>query len=491
MEAAKSHRRLIVLTIIVMFCFVGLGCRLADLQWARHDEFRALAENQHQHSYFREATRGDIRDRRGNLLATSTPVKNICGDPALVKNHAAEIARVLAPLLQTNEAILTTLLSRHTRTNSEGEVLPNHWVSLKKKVSVEDWEKLQDALAREFTNRIAGRKLNKREVSELRLAWTKSIYPEEDQVRTYPNGQLAAHVLGFTGPSPLLVRGETNWVTAGVEGIERTFDDKVRGSRGWVKTEANSHRQELFIFREQDVAASPGLNVVLTIDTRVQQIVEEELAPVMSTHFPQSASAIVIRPRTGEILALATLPTFDPNAPGRFPGEARRNRVITDTFEPGSTFKTVTLAGALNDGVVRLSDTYDCEWGVFYFAGKPLHDHEHYGVMTVQQIIAKSSNIGTAKVAIQMGRDRTYSYITDFGFGERTGLPLTGEARGYLPKLKDWKLIHISRIPIGQGVAATPLQMAMAMAAVANGGVLMRPMLVDSLVEADGQTVVK
>jgi cell division protein FtsI/penicillin-binding protein 2 len=287
------------------------------------------------------------------------------------------------------------------------------------------------------------------------------------------------------------VQGETNSITTGLEGIERIFDDKVRGARGWVKTEKNNRRQELFMFREQDVAARPGLNVVLTIDMRVQQIVEEELAPIMAKHFPQSASAIVLRPRTGEILAMATLPTFDPNAPGEFPGEARRNRILTDTFEPGSTFKTVILAGALNDGVVRLTDQYDCENGAFHFAGKILHDHEYYGVMSVEQIIAKSSNIGTAKVAIKMGKERTYSYIMDFGFGDRTRIPLTGEDPGYIPKLKDWKLIHISRIPIGHGVSATPLQMMMAMAAVANGGVLMRPMLVDSLIDEQGQTVVK
>jgi cell division protein FtsI/penicillin-binding protein 2 len=188
---------------------------------------------------------------------------------------------------------------------------------------------------------------------------------------------------------------------------------------------------------------------------------------------------------------MATLPTFDPNTPGKFTNAFRRNRVITDTFEPGSTFKTVTLAGALNDGVVRLADMYDCENGVFFFAGKVLHDHEHFGVMSVEQIIAKSSNIGTAKVAIRMGQERTFSYIWDFGFGQRTGIPMPGESPGILPRPKDWKQIHISRIPIGQGVAATPLQMVMALSAIANGGVLMRPMLVDSLVDDKGQTVVK
>ena len=491
MEAAKNRRRLIVLTIILALCFVGLGCRLVDLQWARHDELRALAENQHQHSYFREAPRGDIRDRRGNLLATSTPVKNICADPALLKGHEAEMARFLAPLLKTNEAVLLSLLSRQIRTNINGEVLANHWVSLKKKVPVDDWEKIHAALGDHFTNSISHKKLSRKKERERQIAWLRTIYTEADQIRVYPNGALAAHVLGFTGPSPIVINGETNWITAGVEGLERTFDDKVRGARGWLKTETTSRKQELFMFREQDVAARPGLNVVLTIDGRVQQIVEEELAPALAKHSPQSVSAIIVRPRTGEILALATLPTFDPNNYSRFSEAFRRNRIITDTFEPGSTFKTVTLAGALNDGVVRLTDNYNCENGAFLFAGRVLHDHEHYGVMSVEDIIAKSSNIGTAKVAIRLGQERTFKYIWDFGFGQRTGIPLAGESPGILPKVKDWKPIHISRISIGHGVAATPLQMVMALAAVANGGMLMRPMLVDSLVDDKGQTVVK
>ncbi len=491
MEAAKNRRRLVVLTIALALCFVGLGCRLVDLQWARHDELRALAENQHHHSYFREAPRGDIRDRRGNLLATSTPVKNVCADPALLKGHQVEMARFLAPLLNTNESVLVTLLSRQTRTNRDGDVMPNHWVSLKKKVSVDDWEKIYAALGEEFTNRVAGLALSKTEYRALKIVWMKSIYTEEDQIRTYPNGQLAAHVLGFTGAATILVNGETNSITTGVEGIERTFDDKVRGARGWVKTQTTSGGKELFTFREQDVEARPGLNVVLTIDGRVQQIVEEEIAPVVSKHFPQSISAIVVRPRTGEILAMATLPTFDPNRAGDYRAEHRRNRIITDTFEPGSTFKTVTLAGALNDGVAQLGDMFDCENGYFYFAGYPLRDHEHYPFLSVEQIIAKSSNIGTAKVAMKLGEERVYKYIWDFGFGQRTGVPLAGESIGILPKVKQWKKIHISRIPIGQGVAATPLQMVMALSAVGNGGVLMRPMLVDSLVDDKGQTVVK
>jgi cell division protein FtsI (penicillin-binding protein 3) len=490
MDAAKNRSRLVFLTIVMGVCFVTLGCRLVDLQLLQHEEFTRLAEDQHDHFYYREAPRGDILDRRGSPLATSIPVKRVCADPFALKGEEAEIARFLAPLLRTNETALLNQLSR-TTLNKTGEVVSARYVVLKQKVPVEDWEKIRSALTNQFAVLTQGKKLSKKRLGELNLAWTRAIYTEDDQIRSYPNGALGAHVLGFTGYREVVKHGRTNSLPAGVEGIEKTFDEKLHGARGWVKTEATSRKQEIFIFREQDVEARPGLNVKLTIDARVQQIVEEELVAPMAKHYAQSASAIVVRPRTGEILAMATLPNFNPNLPSKSSADSRRNRVITDMFEPGSTFKTVTLAGALNDGVVRLTDRFDCENGVFSFAGRILHDHEHYSVISVEEIIAKSSNIGTAKVAIKMGKERTFKYIWDFGFGQRTGLPLSGEVGGWLPRPKDWALIHISRIPIGQGVTATPLQMVMALSAIANDGVLMRPMIVDSLVDEKGETVVK
>ena len=490
MDAVKNRHRMVFLTIVMGVCFVTLGCRLVDLQLLQHEEFARLAEGQHDHFYYREAPRGDIVDRRGSPLATSIPVKRVCADPFALKGQEEEIARFLAPLLKTNETALRDLLSK-TKVNETGAVVSARYVILKQKVAVEDWEKIRSALTNQFAVLTHGKKLKKAQVEELGLAWKRAIYTEDDQIRHYPNGALAAHVLGFTGERWVVKHGRTNSLPAGVEGIEKTFDEKLHGARGWVKTEATSRKQEIFMFREQDVEARPGLSVKLTIDARVQQIVEEELAVPMAKHYAQSAQAVVIRPRTGEILAMATLPNFNPNFSSKSTADARRNRIITDVFEPGSTFKTVTLAGALNDGVARLTDRFDCENGAFSFAGRILHDHGNHGVITVEEIIAESSNIGTAKVAIKMGKERAFKYIWDFGFGQRTGLPLSGEVSGILPRPKDWALIHISRIPIGQGVAATPLQMAMALSAVANDGVLMRPMIVDSLVDDKGETVVK
>ena len=188
---------------------------------------------------------------------------------------------------------------------------------------------------------------------------------------------------------------------------------------------------------------------------------------------------------------MATLPNFDPNNPGAASADARRNRVIADVAEPGSTFKIVVVSGALNDGVVRLSDTFDCENGRLFYAGRPLRDHESYGVLSVENIITHSSNIGAAKIGIKMGESRLYDYIRNYGFGTPTGLPLRGEIGGIVHPVKKWSKVSIAQIPMGQGIAVTSLQTIMAMCAIANKGVLMRPMLVDRLEDRDHLVVAK
>ena len=188
---------------------------------------------------------------------------------------------------------------------------------------------------------------------------------------------------------------------------------------------------------------------------------------------------------------MATLPNFDPNHLDSSTVEMRRNRIITDAPEPGSTFKIVVVSGALNDGTVRLTDTLFCENRHFWFRGKELHDHESYGVLPVETIISKSSNIGAAKIGIKMGEERLFEYIKDFGFGSRTGIPLPGESGGIVHSLTNWSKVSIAQIPMGQGVAATRLQMMMAMCAIANRGWLMRPMLVDRLEDSAHSVVAK
>jgi len=227
---------------------------------------------------------------------------------------------------------------------------------------------------------------------------------------------------------------------------------------------------------------------VLTIDSAIQHIVETALADAAQKHTPKSITGIVIRPRTGEILAMASLPDYDPNNLNTVTTNTR-NRVISDIVEPGSTFKIVVVSGALNNGVVKLTDEFDCEHGHFAFAGRVLHDHEAFGTLTTESIITKSSNIGAAKIGIKLGEQTLYDYAWDYGFGQLTGIPLPGEARGILYPVKYWSKVSIAQIPMGHGVAVTRLQMAMAMAAIANNGLLMRPMIVSRLQDRDGRVI--
>jgi cell division protein FtsI/penicillin-binding protein 2 len=395
------------------------------------------------------------------------------------------VAHALAPLLQVSETDLFQRLLPRLLRNAKGEVYTNHYVVLQRKVQLETWQKIQDAM-KGLSFGVDEKKLSRTERGFYRDLRDKAVFadPLDDQQRVYPNQALAAHVLGYVGMEEKEVNGSRVIKTTGMDGIEKTFNTNLAGVCGWRVTETDRRRQELVSLRDQNVEPRDGLNVVLTIDSFVQHIVESVLAEGMEKHSPISICGIVIRPRTGEVLAMATLPNFDPNRPGNN-ADARRNRVITDVAEPGSTFKIVVVSGALNDGTVRPTDVFDCEHGRFHFAGRVLHDHEAEGMLSVEQIITRSSNIGAAKVGIKMGESRLSDYIRDYGFGVRTDIPLQGEVVGIVHPVKNWSKVSIAQLPMGQGISVTRLQMMMAMCAIANQGVLMRPMLVDRLEDKD------
>ena len=492
MAKQLQYRRLVLLALLLGVAFAGLGYRLVDLQVLRYEELSTKARDNTRREFLLEPRRGDILDAKGNILATSAFVKTVCADPAQIGNRQAEVARTIAPLLQASESELVQRLAPRLGRNAQGAIITNHYVVLKRKVPVEVWQKVQMAM----TNLSFGldeKKLPRAEQAFYRNLRRGAIYAErfDDQQRVYPNQALAAHVLGYVGMDEREMDGRRSLETSGKDGIERSFDAKLAGVRGWRLTETDRPGREVVPLREQDVEPHDGLNVVLTIDSVVQHMVESALAEAMEKHSPTSISGIVVRPRTGEILAMATLPNFDPNNPGNALADARRNRVIADVAEPGSTFKIVVVSGALNDGAVRLSDTFDCEHARFHFAGRILHDHESYGVLSVENIITKSSNIGAAKIGIKMGESRLYDYIRNYGFGTPTGLPLQGEIGGIVHPVKKWSKVSIAQIPMGQGIAVTSLQMMMAMCAIANKGVLMRPMIVDRLEDRDRRVVAK
>jgi cell division protein FtsI/penicillin-binding protein 2 len=491
MTKRQQLRRVLALAVLVCAAFAGLGYRLVDLQVLRHDELAKLAQDNTQREFRQAPRRGDILDVRGNLLATSVPVKTVCADPSLIGNQQAVVAHSLAPLLQMSEGGLYQKLFPRVSRDEKGETVTNnlHYVRLQKNVTDETWQKVQLAMS-QLNFGVDEKKLPESGRAFLRNLRQSAIFADPDQMRVYPNGSLAGQVLGFSGVDEFKLDGRPVSQISGRDGIELALNSALGGVAGWRVTETDRQQHELVALRDEDVQPRDGLNAVLTIDAAVQHILETSLADAMQKHTPASITGIVMRPGTGEILAMATLPNYDPNKPDTISPDTR-NRVITDVVEPGSTFKIVVVSGALNDGVVRLGDQFDCEEGHFTYAGRILHDHEPFGTLTTEGIITKSSNIGAAKIGIKLGEDKLYDYATDFGFGQRTGILLPGEVGGILHPVKDWTKVSVAQIPMGQGVAVTRLQMLMAMGALANDGWLMRPMLVSCLEDRAGNVVQK
>ncbi|MFM2295810.1 MAG: Cell division protein FtsI [Verrucomicrobiota bacterium] len=490
MVTDQQRRRFRGIAIFLTVLFALLAAQLFNLQVLRHDELLVKARQNSQKQIPIAARRGNILDAHGQLLATSIFVKTVCADPSLLGSHYVEVARVVAPVLNVSEADLRQRLQPKCRTNEVGLFVTNQYVVLQKKVSAEKWATVSNALANLKFPEEQG-KLTRKERKAFDDLRAKGIFtdPVDDQLRVYPNYALAAHVLGFTGMAERVVNSNRVSQLAGIEGIERTFDSKLAGVAGWRVIGTDRTRRELAALRDQEMEPSEGLNVVLTIDGVIQHIAEVALAEACAKYSPISATAIVMRPRTGEILAMATMPNFDPNNLAASSADTRRNRVIADVAEPGSTFKIVVVSGALNQHVVTLTDQFNCENGAFSFGGHVLHDHERYGVLSVKNIITKSSNIGAAKIGIQLGETELYDYMKEYGFGQRTGLPLPGEVNGLMYPPSKWSKVSIAQIPMGHGVAVTRMQMLSAMATIANNGWLVRPMIVSRLEDASGNLV--
>jgi len=491
MTNKQQIRRALFLLALLLLVFAGLGAWLVNLQVLRHEELSAKAEQNTQREFWQAPRRGDILDANGNVLATSVLVKRICADPSLVGNQSAVAARVLAPLLQLNEAELAQKLTPRVtvKKNQYGRPVTNElkYVRLAARVPEETWQRVVATMTN-LTFGVDEKHLTRTNRAFFRNLRQSAIFAEPDQMRVYPNGALASQVIGFPSVEESNISGHLLSQITGRDGIELAMDKQLDGVVGWRVTETDRAQRELVALRDEDVHARDGLSVVLTIDSAVQHIVEVALADALQKHTPRSITGIVMRPKTGEILAMASLPNYDPNQPNTITPETR-NRVITDVFEPGSTFKIVVVSGALNSGTVKLNDEFNCEHGHFAFAGKILHDHDSQGILKTWEIIEHSSNIGAAKIGIKLGEQGLYDYAWNYGFGRKTGIPLPGEARGFLYPVKQWSKVSIAQIPMGHGVAVTRLQILFAMAAIANHGWLMRPMLVSRLQARDGGVV--
>ena len=432
---------------VLAACFTVFSGRLVYLQITKHDEFLALATEKHGKKEITYGRRGRILDINGESLAENDPVRTVVGDGSLI-NQPDALSEVLAGPLDLEEISLKEKLSSGRK-----------YIVLKKGVSEADVAKIE--------NRLAVRSL-------------RGITFAQDSDRIYPNGSMLCHVIGFM-----------NNEHQGVQGIEAQMDDYLRGHDGFRYTERDRTGKELVAYRGLERAPRDGCDVTLTIDLNIQNIVESELDAACAEYHPKKAIVILMRPQTGEILALANRPNFDPNAirtqSASYLQEHQadlKDCAVADEMEPGSTFKMVTAAGAFNERLVHPDTSIFCENG--YFAYGRLHDHHPYGDLTVSDILVKSSNIGAAKLAMQLGEQRLYQYIRQFGFGERTGVALPGEIPGLVYPPYKWSKLSITHIPMGQEVAVTPLQTITALSAIANGGHLMMPQIVHEITDEKG-----
>jgi cell division protein FtsI/penicillin-binding protein 2 len=487
-----QNRRMLFLAFALLMGFAGLMYRLVDLQVIQHRELQDVAEGIHHSEMVQQPRRGDILDRNGNPLATCLTVKTVVANPELIGSHQATVARAIAPILGLEAEALAARLQRRALLRKNGESTPVQYVVIKRKVTMEQWAEVKAAMADlEFgTDEATLDKSSRRFLADLRRRAVYADSREDELLRVYPNRRLAAHVLGFVGRDDQTVNGIPIVQIEGKEGMELTLDQQLQGLAGW-RTTKKVRGKELVTSRTENVEARDGLNAVLTIDSVLQLILESELAEGYAKHTPLSVCGTIVRPRTGEILAMATLPNFDPAHPGKAPADHRRNRMLTDVIEPGSTFKIVVVSGALEDRLISLTTQFDCEQGAFAYGGRVLHDHHAYGILSVEQIITKSSNIGAAKIGLRLGPDRLQQHILNFGFGKPTGLPLPGEVRGIVHDVADWSKVTIAQLPMGHGIAVTRIQMTMAMCAMANQGLMMRPMLVDRLEDQKGSVVAR
>lgn len=486
-ELNRQRARFLGMGLLLVLAFLALGYRLVDLQVLQHEDFLALAERSHELRITLKGHRGDIRDARGEVLARSLPAKAVCADPSLIGGLYPFAARTLAPLLQTNEAFLLQALRPILRSNHLGQPildknqrpLTNQFVILRRKVPDEEWRAIQAALSRETfglsTQRLAEIKLLRQSIHASR---------DEDELRVYPNHALAAPVLGFT---------DTDGI--GLEGLEAFLDEQLKGVDGYIKTERTRRGGELRRFREVQVPPQHGRDVFLTLDARLQLIVEEELLATVRHFQAHGGCAVALQPRTGRILAMANTPSYDPNEPPLQTNDAprRRNWAVSHTFEPGSTFKLVAATAALNEGLVDLNAPIDCgehgRWQQRF--GKETVSLSDVHVMKeryapVERVIAESSNIGTFQLAMMLGRDRYADYLQRFGFDQKSGVRLPMEEHGILRPVRHWSMTDFSRIAMGYTVSVTPLQLAFAMGALANDGRLMRPQVIDRIVGPDG-----
>ena len=427
------QRRTAFLSLLVIFAWVGLGYRLFQIQIINGKEYYSQSHRQGQTKEILPAVRGNIYDTNDIPLTRNTIHYTIAADPTKI-NDIQQISKTMSAI--TGKP-------------------PKHYN--KKLAQTGNFVYLERNLKKQYVQSIIGKDFN-------------GLIIQRHSRRSYPHDNISGQLVGFTN-----VDGQ------GLSGIENKYDKYLAGENGWIvkqrtglgETNLNNN------YPKQDPL--DGSDIYLTIDIEYQTILHDELEKQLKKSDALSATGLIINPQTGAILAICSVPDFDPNNPGRYPVENQKLKAITDQFEPGSTYKIVTATAALDQNLVNPDDQFNCENGVFEFKNITISDHEPHDVLTFAEIIAQSSNIGIIKVASQIGQDQLYRYSREFGFGSSTNIGLSAEADGILREVSDWSTISLAEVAMGHEVGISAIQLAMAYSAIANDGILLKPYLINDI----------
>jgi len=435
MQQNRVQLRLLIIAGFVTLWMGAVFARLGFLQLIEHGDYLARAHRQQQRTIEITPKRGAIYDRNMHPLAMSTEVESAFAIPTELGENKALAAHLLSGVLNVPSDVL------ETKFNSGATFV---WVS---------------------------RKLPPDKSDAVKALNLKGVYTMKENERFYPKRDMAAHVLGYVDLDE-----------KGQGGIEHQLDKQIGGKGEKILVMADAKQRW---FDGGQAHRDEGANVVLTIDEKIQYVAERELQAGIARTHAIAGTVIIQNPNTGEILALANWPKFNPNSPGEVKPEARMNRAVSAIYEPGSTFKLITLAAALDQNLTRPGEVFDCENGSVLLAGHRIHDHKRFGMLAVSDILAQSSDVGSIKIALRLGAPKFYEYIRAFGFGQQTGVELPWESKGMLGKLNTWSGISIGAISMGQEIGVTPIQLVTAVSAIANGGYLHKPYIIAEVRKGD------
>lgn len=423
----------------IFVIFFALLYQLIRIQILDHKKYSKLALSQQYKKLEIPTRRGLIFDRNGVKLAESIQVNSVFADPLLVRDKE-RIAQTIANVLHLNTGKVLNLLNKQ-----------NRFVWIK-------------------------RKITDKQAKAIKRLMLQGIGLRDEYIRVYPHGNLCSHVIGFTDVDE-----------NGLGGIEYSLNQVLSGSKGYKVVETDGLQRQFSTINGETVSARYGDSVVLTIDGEIQSIVESELKDSCLKWEPDSATAIVMAPSTGEVLAMANYPTFNPNFVQDSKQKERRNKAITDCFEPGSSIKPLIVCVALDSGYIKEDDMFFCHNGTYRVRKRVIRDIHPYDYLTIPEIIINSSNIGMAQIGMLMERRGLYSHLRNFSFGEKTGIRLPGEAKGIIRSLNLWSADSLISVSFGYEIATTPIQLITAFCSIANGGMLLKPQIISAITDFSGK----